>query len=301
MSRLDGRIIIVTGSTQGVGAAIATHCAEQGAAGVVICGRNEENGRAVAGAIEQCPVGGEFVRADFEHVEDCREVVRRCDERFGRVDGLVNGAAITTRGTLGMTKTAGLSPLSVSSCGQTSCGGLPAGGAPLRREVRSSDGLVKPHRETSVVWDQLFVTQEVVRIMRRERISGSIVNILSITKYCGPDFICAYSSSKGALATFTKNIANHLLTDRIRVNGINLGWTDTPNEHAAQVGMGQPENWLEHAERVSPFGRLIKPIDVARLAVFLLSEDSGVMTGALIDQAQRVIGAVTTPRAGEDD
>ncbi len=264
MSRLDGRIIIVTGSTQGVGAAIASHCAEQGAAGLVICGRNEENGRAVAAAIDQCPV--EFVRADFEHVEDCRRVVHRCDEKFGRVDGLVNAAALTTRGTLD---------------------------------------------ETSVeMWDQLFavntrapffVTQEVVRIMRRERISGSIVNILSITKYCGPDFICAYSSSKGALATFTKNIANHLLAERIRVNGINLGWTDTPNEHVAQLSMGQPENWLEHAERVSPFGRLIKPIDVARLAVFLLSEDSGVMTGALIDQAQRVIGAVTTPRAGEDD
>ena len=98
MSRLDGKIIIVTGSTQGVGAAIASHCAEQGAAGLVICGRNEENGKAVAGAIDQCPV--EFLRADFEHVADCRKVVRHCDERFGRVDGLVNAAAITTRGTL---------------------------------------------------------------------------------------------------------------------------------------------------------------------------------------------------------
>ena len=264
MSRLDGKIIIVTGSTQGVGAAIASHCAEQGAAGLVICGRNEENGKAVAGAIDQCPV--EFVRADFEHVADCRQLVRRCDERFGRVDGLVNAAAITTRGTLD---------------------------------------------ETSVeLWDQLFainarapflLTQEAVRIMRRERISGSIVNILSITKYCGPDFICAYSSTKGAMATFTKNVANHLLSDRIRVNGINLGWTDTPNEHVAQVKMGQPENWLEHAERVSPFGRLIKPIDVARLTVFLLSDDAGLMTGALIDHAQRVIGAVTTPRADEDE
>ena len=200
----------------------------------------------------------EFVRADFEHVAACRQVVRRCDERFGRVDGLVNAAAISTRGTLD---------------------------------------------ETSVeLWNQLFainarapffLTQEAVRIMRRERISGSIVNILSITKYCGPDFVCAYSSTKGAMATFTKNVADHLLSDRIRVNGINLGWTDTPNEHVAQVKMGQPENWLEHAERVSPFGRLIKPIDVARLTVFLLSDDAGVMTGALIDHAQRVIGAVT--------
>lgn len=264
MSRLDGKVIIVTGSTQGVGASIASYCAEQGAGGLVICGRNEENGKGVAESIDQCPV--EFVRADFEHVADCRKVVRRCDERFGRVDGLVNAAAITTRGTLD---------------------------------------------ETSVeLWDQLFavnarapffVTQEAVRVMRRERISGSIVNILSITKYCGPDFICAYSSSKGAMATFTKNIANHLLSDRIRVNGINLGWTDTPNEHVAQVSMGQPKNWLEHAEQVSPFGRLIKPIDVARLTAFLLSDDAGVMTGALIDHAQRVIGAVTTPRVDDDE
>jgi len=264
MSRLDGKIIIVTGSTQGVGAAIASHCGELGAAGLVICGRNAANGNAVAESITQCPV--EYVQADFERVEDCRSVVARCDERFGRVDGLVNAAALTTRGTL--------------------C-------------------------ETSVeLWDQLFainarapfiLTQETVNIMRREKIEGSIVNVLSVTQYCGPDFICAYSATKGAMATFTKNVANHLLNDRIRVNGINLGWTDTPNEHVVQVEMGQPENWLEHAERVSPFGRLIKPIDVAKLATYLLSDDAGVMTGALIDHAQRVIGAVTTPRVDEED
>ena len=131
--------------------------------------------------------------------------------------------------------------------------------------------------------------------MKRERIAGSIVNVLSVAAYCGLPFICAYSSTKGALSTFTKNVANGLREDRIRVNGINLGWTDTPAEHDVQRKMGRPEDWLEVAETDSPFGRLIKPIDVARLSSYLLSEDSGVVTGSLIDYAQRVIGTLSMP------
>lgn len=102
--------------------------------------------------------------------------------------------------------------------------------------------------------------------------------------------LVAYSSTKGALATFTKNIANGLRGERIRVNGVNLGWTDTPNEHVVQMKQGESENWLEVAEARSPFGRLLKPIDVARLCVYLLSDDAGPLTGSLIDYSQRVMG-----------
>ena len=79
----------------------------------------------------------------------------------------------------------------------------------------------------------------------------------------------AYSATKGALSTFTKNVANALRVDQIRVNGINLGWTDTPAEDTVQRKMGRPENWLEIAEQASPFGRLLKPMDVARLCAYL--------------------------------
>ena len=260
MSRLDGKVVIVTGGTQGVGEAVVRHAAASGAAGVVLCGRQEEKGTRIANDIETAGCAAVYVPADLSLVDDCRRVVQSCNERFGRVDGLVNAAADTNRGDLD---------------------------------------------NTSVeFWDYLFavnvrapfvLTQESVRIMKRERIAGSIVNILSVAAYCGLPFICAYSSTKGALSTFTKNTANGLREDRIRVNGINLGWTDTPAEHDVQRKMGRPEDWLDVAESDSPLGRLIKPIDVARLCSYLLSEESGVVTGSLIDYAQRVIGTLSMP------
>ncbi|MCH7728847.1 MAG: SDR family oxidoreductase, partial [Planctomycetes bacterium] len=134
------------------------------------------------------------------------------------------------------------------------------------------------------------ITQEAVRVMRREKIAGSIVNILSVAAYCGLDILVSYSSTKGALSTFTKNIANGLRKDRIRVNGINLGWTDTPNEHVVQAKQGSPDDWLEAAERESPFGRLLKPDDVAGLCAYLLSDESGIVTGSNIDYSHRVMG-----------
>ncbi len=255
MARLDEKVIIVTGSTQGVGEAIALRAAQNGAAGVVVCGWQENKGRAVASRIKELDCAVEYIKADMANVEDCRSLVRRCDERFGRVDGLVNAAADTNRGTLENT--------------------------------------------TVEFWDHQFavnvrapfvITQEAVRVMRREKIAGSIVNILSVAAYCGLDILVSYSSTKGALSTFTKNIANGLRKDRIRVNGINLGWTDTPNEHVVQAKQGSPDDWLEAAERESPFGRLLKPDDVAGLCDYLLSDESGIVTGSNIDYSHRVMG-----------
>ena len=255
MSQLDGKVIIVTGGTQGVGEAVALHAARNGAAGIVICGRQEEKGRTVAARIEELGCAAEYVPADLSSVEDCRNVVHRCDERFGRVDGLVNAAADTNRGTL---------------------------------------------EDTTVeFWDYQFavnvrapflLTQEAVRIMLREKIAGSIVNILSVAAYCGLEILVSYSSTKGALSTMTKNLANSLRQHRIRVNGINLGWTDTPNEHVVQMKQGSPDDWLATGEAKSPFGRLLKPDDVARLCTYLLGEESGILTGSNIDYSQRVMG-----------
>ena len=264
MSRLNGKVIIATGGTQGIGEAVALQAAREGAAGVVVCGRQQDKGRTVAARVQELGSVAEYVPADLAIVDDCRNVVRRCDERFGRVDGLVNAAADTNRATLD---------------------------------------------ETSVeFWDHLFavnarapflLTQECVRIMKREGIAGSIVNILSVASYCGLETLVAYSSTKGALRTFTKNVANAERKHRIRVNGINLGWTDTPAEHVVQRKQGSPEDWLELAEKKSPFGRLLKANDVARLCVYLLSDDSGILTGSNIDYSQRVMGCFP-PETGID-
>ena len=253
---LREKVIIVTGGTQGLGKGIALHLADCGAQGIVICGRNRENGEASAGEIRDIGCTCEFVQADLTIEADCREVVRVCDEKLGRVQGLVNAAGLTDRGTIDDT--------------------------------------------TVELWDLLFainarapfiLTREVVGLMKRKNSGGSIVNIISDTSHGGAPYIMAYSASKGALATLTKNNAHALRFDKIRVNGINICWTYTPHEDMVQKAMGAGENWLEEAEAKQPFGRILRPLDVAYLTAYLLSDQSEMMTGALIDLNQTVIGA----------
>jgi len=253
---VTGKIFIVTGGTQGLGKEIARHLAGKDAKGIVICGRDTQNGEAAAREIQgrDCPC--QFVPADLTVEENCREVVRVCDEKFGKVHGLVNAAGLTDRGTI---------------------------------------------EDTSVeLWDYLFaintrapfiLTQEVVKVMKREKSGGSIVNIISDTSHGGPPYIMAYSASKGALATLTKNNAQALRFDKIRVNGINMSWTYTPHEDLVQKGLGGGENWLKETEAQQPFGRILRPFDIAYLATYLLSDQSEMMTGSLIDLNQNVIGA----------
>ena len=251
-----GRAYLVTGGTQGIGAAAALALAEAGAGGVVICGRNREGGAKVKAAIEAAGAECEYVPADLARVDDCRALSAACDKRFGRLDGLVNAAGITDRGTI---------------------------------------------EDTSVeLWDRMFAVnvrapfilmQDSIALMRRDAIAGGIVNIITMSSHGGQPFITAYSASKGALATLTKNVAHAVRFDRIRVNGINMGWADTPGEHQVKMGEGLPADWLAQAEAEQPFGRLLKPADVARLCVFLLGPQSGVMTGSLIDYDQNVMGA----------
>lgn len=250
------RVFVVTGSTQGIGEAIAMQLAGEGAAGVVICGRNEANGARVAGALEAAGAATEYVPADLEDPEDCRRIIAVCDRRFGRIDGLVNAAGFTDRGTID---------------------------------------------DTSLeLWDRMFaintrapflLMQEAIRVMKRESRGGAIVNIVTMSSHGGQPKLTAYCASKGALATLTKNVAHAVRFDRIRVNGINIGWTATPNEHLVQLAEGQPEDWLARAEAEQPMGRLITTQDVANLTLFLLGPASGVMTGSVVDCDQLVLGA----------
>ncbi len=255
-AQLSGKIIIVTGGTQGLGEAIARHLVEQGAGGMVICGRNRANGQRVSGALEAAGCPTLYVAADLSKEADCREMVRACDDRFGRVDGLVNVAGDTRRGTL-----------------------------------EDSSVALWDHQFAVNARAPFILMQEAVRIMKREKIAGSIVNIISMACYGGEPYLTPYCASKGALATLTKNVANALLFDRIRVNGLNVGWMSTPNEDVVQKASGRPDNWLELAEAKSPFGRLLRPSDPVQLVALLLSDDSGMMTGSLIDFDQVVVGA----------
>jgi NAD(P)-dependent dehydrogenase (short-subunit alcohol dehydrogenase family) len=258
MTQFQGKVAVVTGGTQGLGAAIATLFAERGARGVVICGRSRDKGEAQARQIGEA-TGAEvrYVPADLSRVENCRAVVARADETFGRIDALVNAAAMTDRGTI------------------------------LDTSPELFDQIFAIN-----VRAPFFLSQEVIKVMLREKIEGTIVNICSTSCLAGQPFIAAYCASKGALATLTRNTAFAALRNRIRVNGLNIGWMASEGEDRIQRQYhGGDPDWLAKAAAAQPFGRLIDPREVARAVAFLSSEESGLMTGSVVDYDQSVLGA----------
>lgn len=258
MNRVDGKVCVVTGGTQGLGAAVARALAEAGAEAVVTAGRNAERGRAIAegiGASTGVPV--RFVQADLARVEEARAVVQAADGHFGRVDVLVNAAGLTDRGDI------------------------------LSTTPDLFDRLFAVN-----VRAPFFLMQEAIRVMLRVGSEGSIVNVGSMASQGGQPFISPYCASKGALATLTRNTAFAVLRNRIRVNQLDVGWMSTDGEDRVQrEQMGEPEGWAARAGAALPFGRLVDPHEAARAAVFLASDDSGLMTGAVIPLDQSVRGA----------
>jgi len=255
-ARLDRKVAVVTGGTQGLGEAISRLFAARGAAGIVICGRNAVRGAAIAADLRTTGCRAEFVRADLGDLGQARAVVAAADRAFGRIDVLVNAAGSTDRGTVFDT-------------------------SPELFEQMMAVNLRAP----------FFLMQDAAAIMRRERIAGTMVNILSMSAHGGQPFLAPYSVSKGALATLTKNAAFSLMPCRIRVNGLNLGWMDTPGEdRVMRLFHGAQDGWRERAAAEQPFGRLIDPGEAARAVAFLASAESGLMTGAIIDFDQSVLG-----------
>jgi NAD(P)-dependent dehydrogenase (short-subunit alcohol dehydrogenase family) len=258
MGSMDGKIAIVTGSTQGLGSAIALLFANRGAAGLVICGRKEAKGRAKVDEIKKAHgTKAVFVPGDLTKVEDCEKVVAECDRAFGRVDALVNAAGDTSRGTI------------------------------IDTDPALYDKIFAINTRAP-----FFLMQHAIKLMRRDRVEGAIVNISSMSAMGGQSFIAAYSASKGALDTLTRNTAHALLRNRIRVNALNIGWMASEGELKLQREFHhQPDNWLEEASAKQPFGRLLDPAEVARAVAFLACDESGMMTGATINFDQSVWGA----------
>ena len=260
-ANLKGKIAVVTGGTQGLGESIARLFAERGVAGLVICGRNAANGKKVAESISATGCPKHFVVVDLTKVADCRAVIAEADRLFGRVDVLVNAAGSTDRGNIFDTTE--------------------------ERYNEIFDANVR---------GPFFLIQETVKIMKRDKIQGAIVNIQSVSGHGGQPFITAYCGSKAALAAITKNVAHSLVRFRIRVNGLNIGWMSTPGEdRVMKTYHGAKDGWLDEAVKSRPFGRLIDPNEVARACAYLASDESGLMTGSNIDFDQNVIGVGDPP------
>ena len=179
---------------------------------------------------------------------------RSCRRALRRLHGLINAAGLTDRGTIDDT-----SP-------------------ELFDRIFAVDARAP-----------FFLIQRVLPWLRRAG-GGTIVNVISITVHGGTPHL-AYVGAKGALAA-TRNIAAAVGRDRVWVNGLNLGWTVTPGERVVQTQThGWPPDWDQAVGASQPFGRLLTPIDAARAIAFLASDRSGLMTGALVDFEQQVMGA----------
>jgi NAD(P)-dependent dehydrogenase (short-subunit alcohol dehydrogenase family) len=252
---MDGKICVVAGATRGLGAAIARRLASAGAAGLVITGRNAARGKAVAEEIA-ATAPARFIEADLGSPADCARVMASVDGAFGRVDVLVNAGAMTNRGTI------------------------------LDTTPELFDAMFAVN-----VRGPYFMMQNAIRLMIRDGIPGAICNIGSISALAGQPFINAYCASKGALATLTANTAFSVMGNRIRVNQLNVGWMASDHERELQARAGDPD-WEAKAAATLPFGRLVDPAEAARAVNFLVSEDAGLMTGAIVNYDQSVWGAV---------
>ena len=255
-NQFKGKNIIVTGSTQGIGAETAKLFATRGANSITICGRQEEKGNKVKKEIEDLGSKCIYIKADLANVEDCRNIVKSADKEFGTIHTLINAAGYTQRGTI------------------------------LSATLENYENNFNVNARAPFI-----LMQETIKIMIRDKVKGTIASVLSIAMYSGMPFIVAYSGSKAALAIMTRNIANSVSGHQIRVNALNIGWTDTPAEHEIQTNVHNKDNdWLQNTEKNVPFKRLTKPIDVAKGLAFMCSEESGLMTGSIIDFDQTVHG-----------
>lgn len=256
MNRIEGKIALVTGGTQGLGAAIARTFARAGAAGIAIVGRGADKGRKVAAAIEaETHVPVQVIAADLGSIDDVRRIVPEADGRFGRVDILVNAAGLTDRGNL------------------------------LNTTPELFDRMFAVN-----VRAPFFLMQDAVKVMERDGVEGRIVNIGSTSQNAGQPFIAPYCASKAALATLTRNSGYALMRNRIHVNQLDIGWMASDHERELQLAESGDPDWEKKAVAGLPFGRLLDPEEVARAVLWMSSDDSGMLTGAVIHFDQSVWG-----------
>ncbi|RYG36236.1 SDR family oxidoreductase [bacterium] len=248
--RLEGKVVLVTGSATGIGEGIARRLGSEGAV-PVIHGREEER---AAGESLAAEMGGFFIAGELSDPESPSRIVGAALERFGRLDGLVNCAGVSWRG------------------------GIEASAEFFDRVIAINARA------------PFLMTQASLPHLKES--GGSIVNIGSSLARQGAANMVAYSMSKAALANMTKALSGAFAKDGVRINGLNLGWTLTPNERALNMETsGWAEDWPETMGARHPFGRLLLPEDVAAMVAYLLSDEARMVTGQVWDFDQQSFGS----------
>jgi NAD(P)-dependent dehydrogenase (short-subunit alcohol dehydrogenase family) len=247
MKRLQNKVVIVTGAGGGLGEGIAKVVAAEGAK-VVIAELREEAGARVASQIRKRGGKALAVRCDVSRDADIQNTVKQAVKTFGRVDGLVNNAGINfIKDTL---------------------------------------------KVTPAEWDRVigvdlrgafFFTQAVMRQMLRQKPrGGSIVNISSVHSFACFPAMAVYDAAKWGVVGITKAIAVEYATKGIRLNAISPGLINTQIWADFLDAVDSKKKCWEYWKANIPMGRVIEPEEIARLCVFLLSDESSCMTGANI-------------------
>ena len=245
--RLKDKVILVTGSTTGIGEGMARIFAREGAKVMIHGTRREAAEKLVAGI----KGNASFVLGALDDPATPSRLIDETVSHFGRLDGLVNNAAAMTRGNLETTDLAAF-------------------------ERTLAINLRAP----------FLLIQAALPHLRRQG-GGRILNIGSVNGYCGERNQLAYSISKGGLTTLTRNLADAYGAEGLRVNQFNVGWTLTPNEYELKKKEGLPDDWPTKVPKTyAPSGRLLSPEDIAWAAVYFLSDEAALINGAILDLEQ---------------
>jgi NAD(P)-dependent dehydrogenase (short-subunit alcohol dehydrogenase family) len=257
MGLLGDKIVLVNGGSQGVGAAVARAAAREGAV-VTVTGRRPGPGEALVAELTAAGAKAAYVSCDVADPAQARGAVEGVVAAHGRIDCLVNSAGLTARGTL----------------------------------LDTTPDLFDAHIAINLR-GPFFAMQAAVADMTARKAPGTIVNVISSSEHGGQPFLAPYVAAKAGLAGLTRNVAHAHRWDRIRVNGLNIGWTDTEGEDATQRAFhAADDGWREEAGRRLPMGRLGRADEIADFVVLLLSDRSGVVTGSVIDWDQNVLGGL---------